>query len=93
MAWLKEIVDPNTGATAVFWEVMGISYNHRAQKSVLEVGGWISQEHYNNNKSPLMFKYWEIPSGLAPELAAGAVGFVTGFARAKPEFEESQDVT
>lgn len=54
MAWLKEIEEPNNGATAT---------------------------------------YWEIPSGLAPELAAGAIAFVTGYARAQPEFEDSEDVT
>lgn len=91
MAWLKEIEEPNTGATAVYWEVMGIAYNHRTQVSVLEVGGWVSESHYTNNKSPLIVKYWEIPSGLAPELAAGALAFVGGYARAQPEFVNSED--
>lgn len=91
MAWLKEIEDPNNGAKALFWEVIGISYNHKKQISVLEVGGWVSEALYNADKAPLIVKFWEIPSGLAPELAAGAITFVTSYARNQPEFEGSED--
>lgn len=91
MAWFKDITEQNTGAVASYWQVISILYNHRTQKSVLEVGGWVSQAAYSENKSPLMTKYWEIPSGLAPELAAGALAFVEGYARQQPEFEGSEN--
>ena len=91
MAWFKDIEEQNTGAVAAYWEVIGIQYNHRTQMSVLEVGGWVSQAHYSASKSPLITKFWEIPSGLAPELAAGALAFVSGYARAQPEFEGSEE--
>lgn len=91
MAWIKEIEQTSTGAVAAFWEVIGIQYNHRTQISVLEIGGWVSEEHYSNNKSPLILKHWEIPAGLAPQLAAGALAFVSGYARAQPEFVDSEN--
>jgi hypothetical protein len=91
MAWIKEIEQTDTGAVAAYWEVIGIQYNHRTQLSVLEVGGWVSQAHYSANKNPLFYKSWEIPSGLAPELAAGALAFVSSYARAQPEFEGNEE--
>ena len=90
MAWLKDIEEQNTGAIASYWEVIGIQYNHRTQFSVLEVGGWVSEDAYTANKNPLIYKSWEIPSGLAPELAAGAIAFVTGYAMSQPEFEGAE---
>lgn len=87
MAWNKEIEQESTGAVASYWEVISVFYEHQRGASTLVVGGWISEEAYNNNKSPLLVKSWEIPSGLAPELAEGAVGFVTSFAMSQPEFE------
>jgi hypothetical protein len=91
MAWIKEIEQTDTGAVAAYWEVIGIQYNHRTHLSVLEVGGWVSEAAYTANKNPLFYKSWEIPSGLAPELAAGALAFVSGYARAQPEFEGSEE--
>lgn len=87
MAWIKEIEQENTGAIASYWEVMSVFYEHQRQMSVLIVGGWVSEEAYNNKKSPLLVKSWEIPSGLAPALTEGAVGFVTAFAMSHAEFE------
>jgi hypothetical protein len=91
MAWIKEYVDPDTGVTASYWEVVGIVYQHREQLSELKVGLWVSAEAYAANKACLRVKTYLIPSGLAPELSAGAIGFVSGYARAQPEFEGSQD--
>lgn len=91
MAWIKNIEHPDNGAVATFWELIGVVYDHRAQTSVLTVGGWVSQEAYAS-KEPLMVKRWEIPSGLAPELAAGAVAFVSGYAKQQSEFVGATDV-
>jgi hypothetical protein len=87
MAWEKSITREDNGAVATYWEVISIYYNHRTQKSILAVGGWVSQSAYENSLEPLMTKSWEIPSGLAPELASGAVTFVSTFAQAQAEFQ------
>jgi hypothetical protein len=92
MAWLKNIEDESTGAIIPYWEVIGVYYNHRLQLSTLEVGGWFSKETYENNKMPSMVRRWEIPSGLQPQLASGAVSFVSGYAKSQPEFEGYEEV-
>jgi hypothetical protein len=86
MGWIKEIEQTDTGLTVPFWEVISVFYNHRTQVSHLEVGGWVSKQAYDDGKIPIMTKSWQIPAGLAPELAAGAVAFVAGYAKAQPEF-------
>jgi hypothetical protein len=90
MAWIKEIEEENTSAVARYWQVISILYNHRSQKSVLEVGGWVSKDAYDNQKTPLMTRHWEIGSGLAPELAAGALAFVEGYALSQLEFQGAE---
>lgn len=91
MAWIKELEHNETGAIASYWEVMSVHYDHRAQTSILVAGGWVSKVAYDGAKEPLLTKRWEIPAGLAPQLAAGAVSFVSGFAKAQPEFEGWQE--
>lgn len=87
MAWIKNIEDESTGVIVPYWEVVSVFYNHRLQLSVLEVGGWASKDAYDNNKAPVLVKRWEIPSGAAPQLAQGAVAFVSGYAKQQPEFQ------
>lgn len=87
MAWFKEIERLDNGAVASYWEVISIHYSHIEQTSRLIVGGWVNQEAYEGLKEPLMTKDWEIASGLAPQLSAGALIFVSGFAKSQPEFE------
>lgn len=87
MAWVKEIEQTETGVLVSYWEVISVYYSHKNQESILEVGGWVSESAYNDAKNPVIVKAWKIPSGLAPELAAGAVAFVSGYAKAQPEFE------
>jgi len=91
MAWLKEIEIEETGVKALFWEKISIFYSHYDQKSVFKVGGWVSAAAYAARKLPLKEMTWEVPSGLAPELAAGADAFLTAYARAQPEFEGATD--
>jgi hypothetical protein len=91
MAWIKEITHPDHGAVASYWEVMSVYYDHRRQLSTLQVGGWVSVDEYNSNMSPLLIKIYEIETGLAPQLAQGAVSFVAGYARAQDEFSGSQN--
>lgn len=87
MAWVKSIAREDNGAVATYWEVISVFYSHSEQKSLLMAGGWVDQNAYENNLQPLMIKEWDIPSGAAPDLATGAVAFVSGFAKAQPEFE------
>jgi hypothetical protein len=87
MGWIKEIEQVDTGVLVPYWEVISVFYSHKNQLSTLEVGGWASKEAYDDGKSPVMVKSWVIPSGLAPQLAAGAVAFVGGYAKSQPEFE------
>jgi len=92
MAWLKEYIDPDTGVSASYWEVIGITYQHREQLSELKVGLWSSADAYAANKATLRVKTYLIPSGLAPELATGALAFVSGYAKSQPEFEGWSEV-
>ena len=92
MGWCKTIEDEKTGVNVTFWEVISVVYNHREQQSDLCVGGWISKSAYDSNKDPAMVKNWTIPSGLAPELATGAVAFVSSYAKTQPEFEGYTEV-
>lgn len=92
MAWIKSIKHPEHGAIALYWEVMTVLYDHQAQSSTLQAGGWVTKQDYDDGMAPLMVRRWEIPSGLAPELAAGAVAFISGFAKQQPEFEGWQEV-
>jgi hypothetical protein len=92
MAWIKSYTLEDTGVVASYWEVIGIHYQHREQISALQVGLWISGDAYTQNKAPLQIKTYIIPSGLAPELAAGALAFVSGYAKAQPEFEGWEEV-
>lgn len=92
MAWLKEFVDVDTGVAASYWEVIGIEYQHKQQISNLRVGLWVSEAAYNDGKSPIKVLAYSIPSGLAPELAAGALAFVSGYAKSQPEFEGWEEV-
>lgn len=87
MAWIKSIAREDNGAVATYWEVISIYYDHSKETSDLAIGGWVDEEAYTNNLQPLMTKNWIIPAGLAPELAAGALAFVGGFAKNQEEFE------
>ncbi len=87
MGWLKQIEQVETGVVVGFWEVISVFYSHKNQISTLEVGGWVNKDAYDNGKQAVIIKSWHIPSGLAPELATGAVAFVSGYAKAQPEFE------
>jgi hypothetical protein len=40
-----------------------------------------------------MMRQWQIPSGLAPQLSAGANQFVSDYAKSQPEFQGWQDVS
>jgi len=91
MAWLKDIECARTGMIVPYWEVISIVYNHRDQISDLTVGGWASEQAYEDGKDSVMQRSWSIPSGLAPQLAAGALTFVTSYAKSQSEFEGSED--
>jgi len=87
MAWIKSFTHPDTGAEGNFWEMETILYNHRTQLSELRVSVWVNAAAYSASKAPLHTISYVIPSGLAPQLATGAVQFVSGFAKSQPEFE------
>lgn len=93
MAWLKTYTLPNTTHSfEAYWEVIGIVYQHQAQLSELKIGCWSSAEDYEAKMQPIYVKTYLIPSGLAPELAVGALQFVTGYALTQPEFQGAQVV-
>jgi len=93
MAWIKEIVEENTGTVVSYWEVISVFYSHKDRQSDLVVGGWISKQAFDDKKDPVIVKSWGVPAGAAPELSAGAVTFVTNFARAQDMFDGNTDVT
>lgn len=93
MAWLKTYTLPNTTHSfQAYWEVIGIIYQHQAQLSELKIGCWANAEDYAAKKQPIDVKTYLIPSGLAPELAGGALQFVTGYAMQQPEFDGAEVV-
>ena len=89
MGWSKSIAREDNAAVATYWEVISIYYDHAKQVSDLAVGGWVDQAAYDQGYQPLMTKNWVIPSGLAPELATGAVTFVSTFVQAQEEFQDA----
>ena len=72
--------------------MIGINYNKRKEISELIVGIWVDQEAYNNNLEPISVLSKTIPSGSAPELAAGAYAFTMGFMKTLPEFEGAEEL-
>lgn len=86
MAWTKTWTDPDTGVIADYWEVIGIKYQHREQMSEMTVGVWVSAEAHASLQ-PVHTVVFNVPSGAAPELAAGALHFVTEYCLTQPEFD------
>jgi len=90
--WIKEISHPEFGIPVSYWECWSVFYDHQHQLSTITVAGWQNQADKEAGKIPLMKKSWEIASGTNPQLAAGAVQFLTAFARSQAEFVNSQEV-
>lgn len=87
MAWIKEWEHPDTGSIGNYWEMETILYNHRTKLSEMRVSVWVSAFHYHTARQSMHTITYIIPSGLAPQLAAGAATFTTAYVMAQPEFE------
>lgn len=92
MAILKQLIQEETGVNVSYWDTISIFYSKIDSISILVVGGWINQKAHKDGLDPVMTRRYELPSGLAPQLAAGADAFVKAYVKSLPEFEGSHDV-
>lgn len=92
MALKKQFTDSRTGVKSEYIEMIGINYDKRKELSELIVGVWVDQDAYDANLDPVMTITKTIPSGSAPELAAGAYAFTMGFMKTLPEFEGAEEL-
>ena len=92
MALKKILTQANTGVKAEFIEMIGINYNKRKELSELVVGVWVDEAAYDANLEPVWMIFKTIPSGSAPELAAGAYAFTMGYMKTIPELLGAVDV-
>ena len=60
---------------------------------VFTVEGYVNKEAHDSGKQPVLSKFFEIPEGSQPQLAAAGKAFLLGYVRALPIFEGSEDVT
>lgn len=86
----KEIEE--TGVEVNYWHEAELVYNMKAGTVVFTVEGYVSEEAYAEGKKPIASKFFEIPEGTQPELAAAGKAFLLGYVRALPDFEGSEDV-
>lgn len=92
MAFTKVRIDPATGASAEHWDLICINYNHRAQLSEMQFGVWVDKAAHDANLHPVHVEIFSVGSGLAPQLAAGALAFAMNYIKAQPGFEGAVDV-
>jgi hypothetical protein len=85
----KEIEE--TGVVVGYWHEAELVYNMKTGVVVFTVEGYVNQDAYEAGKKPLVSKFFEIPEGTQPELAAAGKSFLLGYVRALPDFEGSED--
>lgn len=91
MAWKKSMTDESTGVVYEHWDMILINYQHRSGMSEMIVGAWVNKEAYDAGRDPVRTKSYVIPAGTNPQLATAALAYVSGYVRAQPEFEGSED--
>jgi hypothetical protein len=81
----KEIEE--TGVEVNYWHEAELVYNMKTGIVVFTVEGFVNEEAYNEGKKPVVSKFYEIPEGTQPELAAAGKAFLINYVKNLPEFE------
>jgi hypothetical protein len=85
------ITNENNGVTIEHWVESELVYNMEKGIVVFTVNGYLSKAAYDAGKQPILSKFFEIPEGTQPELAAAGKAFLLNYVRALPEFTGSED--
>jgi len=93
MPFKCEYVIPETGVQIEHWQEAELVYNMKTGYVVFTLEGYFNKAAYDNGLQPVITKFYEIPEGSQPQLAAAGKSFLLGYVRALPEFERSEDVT
>lgn len=91
MAWIKEIIQPNRVKLS-YWELINVFYDHKAQISMFNYGGWVDEAAYTDGVDPVVVESMQIPAGQAPQLAQGAMAFGNAVIRGLDKFHGSKTV-
>jgi len=81
----KEIEE--TGVVVGYWHEAELVYNMKTGIVVFTVEGYVNEEAYSGGKKPVVSKFYEIPEGLQPQLAAAGKAFLLNYVKSLPEFE------
>ena len=92
MPFKCEVVIPETGVTVEHWVESELVYNMKTGIVVFTVEGYFNKAAYDAGKQKVISKFFEIPEGTQPQLAAAGKAFLLGYVRALPEFEGSEDL-
>lgn len=93
MPFLCDVTVEETGVVVGYWQEIELVYNMKSGYVVFTINGYVDQAAYEAGKQPVVSKFFEIPEGTQPELAAAGKAFLLSYVRALPEFEGSEDVT
>jgi hypothetical protein len=93
MAFAKSHTISENGVTGNHWQELNLTYDMKKGIVTFIVGLYVNKAAYDAGKEPILTKFFDIPEGTNPELAAAGRSFLLGYVRALPEFEGSQDVT
>ena len=91
MAWKCVHIIEDTGVVAEHWVPMRLEYDMVKGVVVFVVGLWVNKDAFDSAKSPIKQKFYEIPEGSQPQLAAAGKAFLAGYVRALPEMSGSED--
>lgn len=92
MPFLCDVTLEETNVVAGYWHEAELVYNMKSGYVVFTINGYVDQAAYEAGKQPVISKYFEIPEGTQPQLAAAGKAFLLGYVRALPEFDGSQDI-
>lgn len=84
---------PETGVVVEHWQESELIYDMEKGIVVFTLKAYVNKEAHQEGKKPVLSRFYEIPEGSNPELAAGGKTFLLNTVRALPEFEGSEDVT
>lgn len=92
MAFTKSYTVQETSIEGNHWQELNLTYDMQKGIVTFIIGLYKDKAAYDAGKQPILTKYYDIPEGTNPELAAGGKAFLLNYVRALPEFEGSQDV-
>lgn len=92
MPFLCDYTIENNGVAVGYWHEKELVYNMKTGIVVFTIDGYVNKQAYDDGLDPVLSKFYEIPEGTQPQLAAAGNAFLLGYIRSLPEFEGSEDV-